>query len=201
MAEPQNDGNLRISGRYGEVFIVSRPLTIPDGSNTPIPGPPVGVKLMEVESIEATAEGTFIDINLPGTGETGDKDGPVTRNGTMTIQHLTTEWQQYVKRTGFAGTLQQRRRARDRRQRLDSSLVLQVWNDDPSALGAEGWQLEGVRSRRLTIGFSQDDALTRELPFRYRDETEIRGFQRLGSTLDPVTGLPAIEYTVGAPAV
>jgi hypothetical protein len=198
--EPQNDGNLRISGRYGELFIVRRPLVIP-GSDERIPGPPVGVKLMEAENIEATAEKTFVDVNLPGTGDVGSKDGPTNRNGTLTVQHITTEWQQFVKRTAFSGTLSERRRARDLGQRLDRTLVLQIWNDDPSALGAEGWQVEGVDFGRLTMGFSQDDALTRELPFRFRDETEIRGFQRIGSQLDPVTGLPAIEYTVGAPAL
>lgn len=199
MPEPQNDGNLRISGRYGELFLARRATTMP-GSGDAIPGPPVGVKLMEAESIEATTEGTFVDVNLPGSGDVGDKDGPVSRNGTLTVQHITSEWQAFTKRTQFSGTLAARRRARDLGQRLDTSLVLQVWNDDPSALGAEGWQLEGVRSRRLTIGFAQDDLLTRELPFRYRDESEIRGYQRLGGTLDPVTGLPAIEYYVGAPA-
>jgi hypothetical protein len=183
--EPQNDGNLRISGRYGELFIVRRPLVIP-GSDERIPGPPVGVKLMEAENIEATAEKTFVDVNLPGTGDVGSKDGPTNRNGTLTVQHITTEWQQFVKRTAFSGTLSERRRARDLGQRLDRTLVLQIWNDDPSALGAEGWQVEGVDFGRLTMGFSQDDALTRELPFRFRDETEIRGFQRIGSQLDPV---------------
>jgi hypothetical protein len=191
MADNANDGAIRISGRFGELFIQKRA-----AGN----GPPVGIKLMEAESIEATAETAVEDIVLPGTGETGDKDGPTTRSGTLTVQHITTEWQNYHKRTALAGTLQARRRARDRGQRLDRSMTLQVWNDDPSALAAEGWQLVRVRFFRLTIGFTQDAALSREQPFRYGDEEEIRGFQRMGGQLDPVTGLPAIEYTSGQPS-
>lgn len=191
MADTSNDGALRISGRFGELFITRR---------APGNGPPIAVKLIEAESIEATAEQAVEDVNLPGTGDVGDKEGPTTRSGTLTVQHITTEWQEYQKRTALSGTLAARRKARDRNERLDRSMTLQVWNDDPSALGAEGWQLEKVRFYRLTIGFSPD-LLTRELPFRYADETQIRGFQRLGGTIDPVSGLPAIEYTVGRPSV
>lgn len=191
MASNANDGAFRISGRYGELFIMDRA----DGT-----GPPTGIKLIEAESIEATAETAVEDVVLPGTGETGDKDGPTTRSGTLTVQHITTEWQNYHKRTALSGTLEERRRARDRGQRLDRSMTLQVWNDDPNALAAEGWQLDRVRFFRLTIGFTQDAALSREQPFRYGDEKEIRGFERLGKgQLDPVTGLPAIRYTSGQP--
>ena len=198
MAEPHNDGNIRISGRFGEVFIVRRALVMP-GSNARIPGPPVGIKLMEVESIEAVQGRTFVDVNLPATGETGSKRAGVTRNGTMTVQHMTTEWDEYVMATQFPERLSERRRARDLGQRLDGKLVLQIWNDDDAALAAEGWQVEGVDIGRVGVGFSQDDMLTREKPFRFDRLRTIRGFQRLGAQTDPVTGLPAIEYTVGAP--
>lgn len=199
MADPSNDGNIRISGKYGEVFIIRRALVMP-GTGARIPGPPVGVKLMEVESIEATKERTYVDVNLPGTGETGSKRAGITKAGTMTVQHMTTEYQQYVNDTQFSGTLRERRRARDIGQRLNSKMTMQVWNDDDAALAAEGWQIEGVDTGRLMVGFSQDDLLTRELPFRLDDIICIRGFQRLGAQVDPVTGLPAIEYTIGAPS-
>lgn len=199
MAEPQNDGNIRISGRFGEVFVVRRALVMP-GTGTAIPGPPVGVKLMEVESIECVQERTFVDVNLPGTGETGSKRAGVTRNGTMTVQHITTEWDEYVMATQFLERLSDRRRARDLGQRLDGKLVLQIWNDDDGALAAEGWQAEGVDIGRVSVGFSQDDVLTRDKPFRFDRLRTIRGFQRIGAQVDAVTGLPAIVYTVGAPA-
>lgn len=198
MAEPSNDGNIRISGRFGEVFVVRRALVMP-GTGARIPGPPVGIKLMEVESIECVQERTFVDVNLPGTGETGSKRAGVTRNGTMTVQHLTTEWDEYVMATQFLERLSDRRRARDLGQRLDGKLVIQIWNDDDAALAAEGWQAEGVEIGRVGVGFSQDDVLTRDKPFRFDRLRTIRGFQRIGGQLDPVTGLPAIEYTVGAP--
>lgn len=196
MPDRNNDASIRISGRFGEVFIVRRPTTL---NSVALPGPPTGIKLMEVEAIEATTEKTFVDVNLPGTGETGRKPGPTTRNGTMTIQHIFPEWQAYVKRTQFSGSLSERRAQRDAGQRFSPKLVMQIWNDDDGALGAEGWQVEGVEIARLTMGFSQDDALTRELPFAYDDETEIRGWQRIGGSTDPVTGLPAVSYYVGAP--
>lgn len=198
MADKSNQASIRISGRYGELFIVSRPTSL---NGVALPGPPTGIKLMEVEAIEATTEATYSDINLPGTGETGRKKGPTGRAGTMTVQHIFPEWQAFVKRTQFSGTLAERRLARDRGNRFSPKLVLQVWNDDDGALGAEGWQIEGVEFARLTMGFTQDDAMTRELPFGYDDETEIRGFQRIGAATDAVTGLPAVEYYVGKPAV
>lgn len=185
-----NDGSFRISGRYGELFIVTR---------NPGTGPPTGIKLIEAESIEYSAEQSVVDVNIPGSGEVGDKDGSTTRSGTLTVQHITPEWWLYHKRTAMSGTLSERRRLRDLGQRVDRSLVMQVWEDDPSALGAIGVQLEGVRFYRLGGGFSQEDAQTREMPFRYRNEREIRSWQRLGSAIDPVTGLPSIQYTVGQP--
>lgn len=199
MAEPSNDGNIRISGRLGEVFIVRRPLVIA-GTGLRVPGPPVGVRLMEVESIEITKERTFVDVNLPGTGETGSKRSSITKNGTMTVQKIFSEWETYVNAVQFGTTLAERRRARDLGQRVDSKLTLQVWLDDDAALGAEGWQAEGVDIGRLSVGYSQDDLLNRELPFRFDELRPIRTFQRLGAQLDAVTGLPAIEYTVGAPS-
>lgn len=199
MADPSNDGNIRISGRLGEVFIVRRPLVIA-GSGARIPGPPVGIKLMEVESIEATKERTFVDVTLPGTGEVGSKRASVTKTGTMTVQKIFSEWEGYVNAVQFAGTLQERRRARDINQRVNSKLTLQVWLDDDASLGAEGWQVDGVDLGRLMIGYSQDDTMTRDLPFRFDDLTLIRGFQRLGASIDPISGLPAIEYFAGAPS-
>lgn len=199
MADSQNDGNIRISGRFGEVFIVTRPLVIPI-SNDPIPGPPVGIKLMEVESIQATKERTFVDVDLPGTGETGSKRSTTTKAGTLTVQHILPEWQAYVNAVQFSGTLDERRAARDAGQRLNSKLVMQVWNDDDASLAAEGWQIDGVDMGMLEIGFDQTDVLTRTIPFRLDDITAIRGAQRIGGTVDPVSGLPAIQYFVGAPS-
>lgn len=196
MADKSNDGSIRISGRYGETFIVKRPMTL---NGVALPGPPVGVKLIEFEAIEATTERTFTDVVLPGTGDTGRKRSAATRNGTATLQHIFTEWQGYVKRTQFSGTLNERRAQRDSGNRFSPKLVMQVWNDDDQALGAEGWQLEGCEFPRLTMGYTQTDAMTREQPFAYDDEEEIRGFQRIGGTVDPATGLPAISYYVGAP--
>lgn len=198
MADPQNDGNIRISGRLATVFVVRRALTIP-GSNARVPGPPVGVPLMEVESFQAIQERTFTDVNLPGTGEVGSKRSSITRNGTMTVQKIFSEWELYVGAVQFGTTLAERRRARDSGQRLDGKLVLQHWLDDDAALAAEGWQVEGVDIGRQEIGHTQDDLLNRELPFRFDRLVPIRGFQRLGGSVDPVTGLPAIEYAVGAP--
>lgn len=182
MAEQVNEGSYRISGRFGEAFYVPQ-----DGQ------PPI--KLIEATAVEFTVEIGQTDVPIPGKNKNGTKDGPESRSGNMTIQKLDSRFENLV--YGFLNySLSERRRMRDAGTRPARTFTLQVWLDDPDALGAEGWQLEGVRLSRLTGGFNIGDELTnREHPFRYEQERKISAFERIGNAFDPATGLPAIRYT------
>lgn len=176
MAEQVNEGSYRISGRFGEVFRD-------------------GLKLMEVTAVEFTIEIGQTDVPIPGSNRTGTKDGPETRTGSMTVQKIDTRWENEVYKF-LSYSLAERRRLRDLGQRPSRVFTMQVWLDDPDALGAEGWQLEGVRLTRLTGGFNiGDELLNREHPFRFEAERKIRAFERIGDQVDASTGLPAIRYT------
>jgi hypothetical protein len=74
---------------------------------------------------------------------------------------------------------------------------MQVWLDDPDALGAEGWQLEGVRLSRLTGGFNISDEHPERatIPSATRPSARSSAFERIGNEVDPATGLPRIVYT------
>jgi tail tube protein len=182
MPEAVNEGAYRISGRFGEGFYVPS-----DGT------PPL--KLIEATAIEFTVEIGQTDVPIPGRNKTGTKDGPESRSGTMTIQKLDSRFENIV--FGFLNySIAERRRLRDQGIRPVRTFTLQVWLDDPDALGAEGWQIEGVRLSRLMGGFNTADELTnREHPFRYETERKLAAYERLGNTFDPATGLPAIRYT------
>lgn len=176
MAEQVNEGSYRISGRFGEVFRE-------------------GIKLMEVTAVEFNVEIGQTDVPLSGSNKTGTKDGPETRAGSMTVQKIDTRWENEI--YAFLNySLAERRRLRDQGRRPKRTFTMQVWLDDPDALGSEGWQLEGVRLNRLTGGFNiGDELLNREHPFRYEAERKIRAYERIGNQIDEATGLPAIRYT------
>jgi hypothetical protein len=181
MAEAVNEGSYRISGRYGEAFMI------------PSEGPPI--KLIEATAVEFAVEIGQTDVPIPGKNTTGTKDGPETYTGTMTVQKLDSRFENLVF-PFLHMNIDERRRQRDAGQRTTRTLTLQTWLDDPDALGAEGWQLEGVRLSRLAGGYNIADELTnREHPFRFDRLRKIQAFERIGNQFDAATGLPAIVYT------
>lgn len=181
MADQINEGAYRISGRFGEGFFLD-----PSGERPPM-------KIVEATQIEFTLELGVIDVPLPAN-KTGTKDGPEARTGTMNVQQIDAFWENMVLEAR-AGNLDARRAARDAGQRISRTFTLQVWQDDPEALGALGYQLDGVRINTMTGGFNfGDDFTQREYPFRYEEVARIKSFQRLGNQIDPATGLPAIAY-------
>jgi len=181
MADQINEGAYRISGRFGEGFFID-----PSGRRPPL-------KIMEATAITFTLELGVVDVPLGGN-RTGTKDGAEAREGTMTVQKIDNFFENIVFEAR-SGNLEARRRARDAGQRIPRTFTLQVWEDDPEALGAIGWQLDGVRIRRLQGGFDFGDEITnREHPFRYEDIGRIKNFERIGNQIDPTTGLPAIRY-------
>lgn len=176
-----NEGAYRISGRFGEGYYLD-----PSGRRPPI-------KIVEATQIEFTLELGVIDVPLSGN-RTGTKDGAEARTGTMAVQQIDAFFENMVLEAR-AGNLAARRAARDAGQRISRTFTLQVWQDDPEALGALGYQLDGVRISTMTGGFNFGDEVTnREYPFRYENVRRIKSFERIGNTIDPATGLPAISY-------
>jgi hypothetical protein len=177
MAEQVNEGSYRISGRFGEVFDED------------------GIRLMEVSAIEFTVEIAMTDVPIPGSNRNGTKDGPEARSGEMTVQKIDTKHENRIYQF-LNYSLAERRRMRDEGRRPKRTFRMQVWLDDPDALGAEGWQLEGVRLSRLQGGFNiGDEIINRTHPFRYEAERKIKAYERIGNEVDSATGLPKIRYT------
>lgn len=182
MATANTDpGAYRISGRYGEGYYLD-----PSGVRPPL-------QIIEATQIEFTPSIAVTDVPLAGN-DTGSKDGAVSRTGVMAVQQIDAFFENIVI-DALPGNLAARRKARDAGQRVDRTFTLQVWQDDPEALGALGYQLNGVRISELTGGFNfSDDITARTYNFRFTDFTRIQSFQRLGNQVDPTTGLPAIKY-------
>lgn len=176
-----NEGAYRISGRMGEGYFLD-----PSGERAPI-------KIVEATQIEFTLELGVIDVPLSGN-KTGTKDGAEARTGTMVVQQIDAWWENMVLEAR-AGNLDVRRAARDAGKRIARTFTFQVWQDDPEALGAIGYQLDGARINTMTGGFNfSDDVTSRTYPFRYDDVKRIQSFERIGNTIDPSTGLPAIQF-------
>lgn len=182
MAQNVDPGTYRISGRFGEAFII-------------LPNQPP-LKLFEIQQFSFTVSIGQEDVPIAGLNKAGTKDGPEERtDGTMTIHKIDSLLENHVSQFLSRNT-QERRRLRDAGQRVIRTFTMQVWLADPDALGDEGWQLEGVRLSRLTGGFNISDIVTnREHPFRWWDERKIKAFERIGNTIDEATGLPAVRYT------
>lgn len=176
-----NEGAYRISGRFGEGFYMD-----PSGERPPL-------KIIEATQIEFTLSLGQVDVPLAGN-RTGTKDGAETRTGVMALQQIDAFFENIVF-DARAGNLDARRAARDAGQRIARTFTLQVWQDDPEALGALGYQLDGVRTFDMTGGFNfGDDVTARTYNFRYEDIRRIKSFERIGNQIDAATGLPSIRY-------
>ena len=176
-----NEGAYRISGRFGEGYYLD-----PSGERPPL-------KIVEATQIEFTLSIGVVDVPL-SANRTGSKDGAEGRTGVMALQQIDAFFENIVF-DARAGNLDARRAARDAGQRIARTFTLQVWQDDPEALGALGYQLDGVRISDMTGGFNfGDDVTNRQYNFRYEDVRRIKSFERLGNQIDPSTGLPAIRY-------
>jgi hypothetical protein len=190
MAQQVDPGTYRISGRYGEAFLI-----------LPNQAP---IRLFEATQVSFVVNIAQEDVPIAGLNKAGTKDGAEERtDGTLTIQKIDSFLENHVSQF-LSRNLKERRRLRDAGQRLVRTFTMQVWLDDPDALGAEGWQLDAVRLSRLAGGFNIADIVTnREHPFRWWDEHKIRAFERIGNTIDEATGLPAVTYTddLGPPAL
>lgn len=176
-----NEGAYRISGRFGEGYYMD-----PSGVRPPR-------KILEATQLEFTLSLGVTDVPLSGN-RTGTKDGAETRTGVLAVQQIDSFFENIVF-DARAGNLDARRKARDAGKRVSRTFTLQVWQDDPEALGAIAWQLDGVRLSDLTGGFNfGDDVTGRQYNFRYEDARRLKSFEIIGNQIDPSTGLPAIKY-------
>ena len=183
MAAEVNEGGFRISGRYGEGFYID-----PSGRRPPL-------KIMEATTITFTKEISQTDVPLSGN-RTGTKDGAEQPGAfTLTLQKIDHFFENIVFEA-FNQNLAARRAARDAGQRIARTFTLQVWEDDPEALGAIGHQLDGCRLSTYMGGFDFGDEITsREHSGRFERLGKIAAFERIGNSVDAATGLPAIRYT------
>ena len=179
-----NEAAYRISGRFGEAYYLD-----PTGVRAPR-------KLFEATQCSFTKSIGQTDVMLAGN-QTGTKDG-AEEPGTVTL--TLTQVDQFFENfiyAAFNQNLAARRAARDAGERIARTFMLQVWQDDPEALGALGWQLEGVRLSTINGGFDFSDEVTsREHSGRFERFKQIQSFERVGNEIDQDTGLPKINYTI-----
>jgi hypothetical protein len=183
MAIDVNEGAYRISGNYGEAFYID-----PSGRRPPL-------KIVEATALTFTKSVAVEDVQLSGN-RSGTKDGAeLPGSFSLTITKID-HWFENIIYEAFNQNLSARRAARDAGTRIARTFTLQVWEDDPEALGAIGHQLEGCRLSDYMGGFAFGETITnRSFEGRFERFRKLRAFERLGNQIDAATGLPAIRYT------
>lgn len=147
----------------------------------------------EITELSATVEIARIDVPLVGSTRLGHKPGRETREGTFRVQKIDGHWENEVYKY-LTQNLQDRR---DKRGTADGTAMrpfdIEVWLDDPDALGVEAWKLLGCMIWRLPLGFSiGDDLLDREFPFTWEQEMPLELFRATQAT-NPVNKFPGTE--------
>lgn len=152
--------------------------------------------IAEAVEVQAPAEIGRTDVTMVGTLDIGHKQGRTTREGTMTVQKIDARWELQVYAL-LSQSLTARRNARDGKAvAFDPSFTIMLKWDDPEALGAEKWQLSGVRIWRLPLGYnSQDEGVVlNEYPITWENERPLQAFQAVRDS----SGNLAAQYVVGS---
>lgn len=154
-----------------------------------------GNMIAEGVAVQSPAELGRVDVPIVGTLDVGHKQGRTTREGTMTVQKIDTRWELLVYNL-LSQSLADRRAARDgQKPPFDPSFTIVLKYDDPEALGAEKWQLTGVRLWRLPLGFNTgDDLVQNEYPITWETEKPLQAFQAVKNS----SGEYAASYVVGS---
>jgi hypothetical protein len=146
----------------------------------------------EITNVTATITIAKVEVPLVGSTRMGIKPGRETRDGTFTVQKIDSHWEKYVY-SYLSQSLAQRRAARGTQLGNMRSFAMQVWLDDPDALGFEVWQLNGCLIWDLALGFDiTADVIDRSFTFGWETEKPLESFEINQGQSNPVTGQPAI---------
>lgn len=173
-SQAQNEGAWRFSGMYGAAYRDGR-------------------LMMEVTEVSGTLAMSRVDVPLVGRERLGHKRGRQSREGSLVIQKIDGSWEFDIWKSIRAG-MAERRAARDAGAPISVTFNLDLWYDDPDALGREGWRLNGVQLWDMPIGFNiGDDIVNRQFTMTWEDEEPLQIFDaQIGST-----GVPAPKYYSG----
>jgi hypothetical protein len=154
-----------------------------------------GVLLSDAVAVSAPIAIGRITVPAVGSADESYKQGRTTREGTMEIQKIDTQWELEIFAL-LSATDDQRRAARDAGTPINPAFQLVVKLDDPEALGAERWQLDGVRMWNFEIGFSGgDDITSRQYQITWDSERPLTAFKRAKDA----QGNDRASYVVGNP--
>ena len=147
----------------------------------------------EITNVTATVTIAKIEMPLVGATRMGIKPGRETRDGTFNVQKIDTYWEKYVFQY-LSQSLATRRAARGTRNASMRSFTIQLWLDDPDALGFEVWQLDGCSIFDLALGFDiTADTIDKSFSFGWETEKPLESYEVIPDVTDPVTGLPAVQ--------
>jgi hypothetical protein len=146
----------------------------------------------EITNITGTVTIAKIEMPLVGTTRMGVKPGRETRDGSFSVQKVDSHWEKYVYEY-LSQNLAQRRANRGKAAGAQRPFVVQVWLDDPDALGVEVWQLSGCLVWNLPLGFNiTDDVIDQTFNFGWETERPLETFEiNHPITPNPVNGLPS----------
>jgi hypothetical protein len=147
----------------------------------------------EITNVTATITIAKIEMPLVGTTRMGIKPGRETREGTFNVQKIDTHWENYIHQ--YMGmSVDDRRKLRGQPGGQMRSFSMQVYLDDPDALGYEVWQLNGCLIWDLPLGFNiTDDVIDKAFSFGWETEQPLHTFEAIPDVLDPTTQLPAVK--------
>ena len=138
-----------------------------------------GLQRTDIVEVTATLERGRIDVPIVGRDSMGRKPGRSTRDATLRLQKIDTEWEMMVYEQ-LAPSLTERRRRRDAGERQIQMFSIMLEWDDPDALGIEKWQLDGCQVWQMQLGgsFTEDSIVEREYPLSWEAERPIYAYRR-----------------------
>jgi len=171
MPDSSSEGLYRFSGMYGYVMM--------DGHVR-----------AEITNVTATITIAKIEVPLVGATRMGIKPGRETREGTFNVQKVDSHWEKFVY-SYLSQSLKDRRAARGTVAGMMRQFDIQVYLDDPDALGVEAWQFSGCMIWDLPLGFNiTDDIIDKSFTFGWETEKPLDTFEITHTGRNPVTGQP-----------